>query len=210
MDAYPNPLWSKYKARRSDPLGYWDMLPIVLKNQLLMLTVMALVYYFRPLTTTPIIPSLSMHLFGIISTYILLDICFYSTHRLLHVRALYFLHDRHHRSYATVGLSGMYQDSLDYFLTTALANCLSSIIFPQYVHVGSVWVLTFIGSINSIHSHGCYDFPLMPKTDEHYLHHALHNVNYGAGLCDWLFGTMRLERGDVYIKPIGVKGIKED
>lgn len=46
-----------------------------------------------------------------------------------------------------------------------------------------------IGSLNSIHSHGAYRFPLMPVPDAHDLHHSKFHWNFGTGPLDKAHGT---------------------
>ena len=57
-------------------------------------------------------------------------------------------------------------------------------------HVVSVWLFAIIGSFNNIHSHGGYNFPFMPMTDFHRIHHNRILVNYGTEALDKLHGTV--------------------
>ena len=57
-------------------------------------------------------------------------------------------------------------------------------------HIFSVWLFSIIGSLNSIHSHGGYNFPCMPLTDFHRIHHNKILSNYGTGPLDKIHGTV--------------------
>ena len=51
-------------------------------------------------------------------------------------------------------------------------------------HAATVWLFAIIGSLNSIHSHGAYRFPMMPVPDAHDVHHSKFHWNFGTGPLD--------------------------
>ena len=114
---------------------------------------------------------------------------FYCTHRWLHHPSLFAYHAMHHASKASVGVSGMYQGSVDYFLTTTLAHSLAPLLCNT--HVSVLWITAFLGGINSVQSHGGYvwTWDVLPSPADHALHHVNYKCNFATGPLDRLFGT---------------------
>jgi sterol desaturase/sphingolipid hydroxylase (fatty acid hydroxylase superfamily) len=191
MDARPSGWWGRFKLHRRDSLGYSDMIGRALFNQLqLVIGVAALRWADRGLRVEPErLPSVGGLLLQIAATFLAHEVVFYTTHRALHSRALFRFHAKHHESKGSVGVSGMYQDSLDYLLTTTLAHMAAPVLFDT--HCVTTWVVAAVGGLNSVHSHSGYEFPLglLPSPREHDLHHANYAVNFGTGPLDYLLGT---------------------
>jgi len=163
------------------------MLPVVLTNQIQLVLGLLAMWYFDCMNRAlplPSAPSFVAHLLGCYAIY---EIIFYSSHRILHIPSLYAYHALHHVTKGSVGVSGMYQGHLDYFLTTTVALSMGPIVLGSHVTV--MWLFALVGGFNSIHSHGGYCFPFMPSPREHDLHHANSRVNFGTGPLDWLLGT---------------------
>eukprot|EP00698_Gefionella_okellyi_P020215 TRINITY_DN631_c0_g2_i1.p1 TRINITY_DN631_c0_g2~~TRINITY_DN631_c0_g2_i1.p1 ORF type:complete len:262 (-),score=17.53 TRINITY_DN631_c0_g2_i1:139-924(-) len=189
MDRFKRDAWWKYKMHQRDKLGYASMLPRAILNQSTLLVAFLGVYYFsgrgfRLSTPLPGPVEIVSHTIVVLAIY---EIIFYVTHRLLHTKTLFAYHALHHTTFGSVGVSGMYQHWIDYFLTTILALAVGPIVCDT--HVVSLLLVTIIGSCNSIHSHGAYRFPFMPLPDDHELHHRNPRVNFATGPMDWLCGT---------------------
>eukprot|EP00729_Bicosta_minor_P012112 gene12112-4244_t len=173
------PWWAKYKLHTKDTLTYYDMLPNVLFNQFAVFLPALVLLAFasddgrglrldngRP----PTVPMMLLHLVGLVASY---------------EYAAY--HKKHHQTFASVGISGQYATALDFFMMQA-----GPVIVGTYVlncHAATVWLFAIIGSLNSIHSHGAYRFPLMPVPDAHDLHHSKFHWNFGTGPLDKAHGT---------------------
>lgn len=97
----------------------------------------------------------------------------------------------HHTTFASVGISGQYASGLEFILMQAGPVLVGAALLNT--HVASVCLFAIIGSLNSIHSHGGYRFPLMPVPDEHEVHHSKFNYNYGTGPLDRFHGTKYLD-----------------
>jgi len=204
FDAFPLFIWSQYKRSdvKKERETYWSMLPNVLSNQLQLLVAFIVVWALGGLritpensqpapdgTSTPMPPSVSHVLFHTLLNYLVYETIFFWTHWLMHIPSLYYLHKKHHDTYAAIGISGQYQGAIDFLLTTSVALGLGPLMFGT--HPMACWLLAIIGGLNSVHSHAGYDFPLMPSTKEHTLHHYNYKVNFGTGPWDWLLGTYR-------------------
>lgn len=195
-----NRWWAKYKIHTKDTLTYYDMLPNVLFNQFAVFLPALVLLAFasdhgRGLRLDngqpPSVATLLLHLVGLVASY---EIFFYYGHLLLHHPKLYArFHKKHHQTFASVGISGQYATALDFFMMQA-----GPVIVGTYVldcHAATVWLFAIIGSLNSIHSHGAYRFPMMPVPDAHDVHHSKFHWNFGTGPLDKTHGT-RYESGN--------------
>lgn len=187
----PSARWeflTRYKLYQLEDLGANDIWLVALLNQLLLGVPMFIqwIYSNSGYHALPL-PSPPRLLWEMVVWYAAYELVFYVTHRALHYRPLFFLHARHHQTFGSIGLSGMYQTIIDFFLTTTAAHMLG--IYLSSAHSATIWIMSFIGGMNSIHSHGGYQFPGMPSVREHGLHHSMYRVNYGSGPLDMLLGT---------------------
>jgi len=116
--------------------------------------------------------------------YLSYETIFYWVHRIMHMPAFYHLHEMHHRTRGSVGISGMYQGAIDYVLTTSIAHITMPYLLDA--HCMTLWASCLVGSLNSVHSHSGWDFPLylFPSPEEHNLHHWRYTVNFGTGPWD--------------------------
>ena len=120
--------------------------------------------------------------------YLSYEVLFYFGHRFLHLPGIYGrFHKQHHQTFGSVGISGQYASVPDFAVMTFVPVMLAAVSFD--VHLSALWLFSIIGSLNSIHSHGCYEFPLFPSTKDHSLHHEKLDCNYGTGILDALLGT---------------------
>jgi len=192
--------WAKYKIHTKDTLTYYDMLPNVLLNQFSVFLPALIILAFasddgRGLRLDhgqpPTVTMMLLHLVGLVASY---EIFFYYGHLVLHHPNLYArFHKKHHKTFASVGISGQYATPLDFFMMQAGPVIIGTFVLD--CHVATVWLFAIIGSLNSIHSHGAYRFPLMPVPDAHDVHHSKFHWNFGTGPLDKMHGT-RYESGN--------------
>ena len=190
MDSRPEAAWGKYKVHRRDKLSYKDMLPTVLFNQFVYFLPVTLVSGFlgrglRLQESPPLVSELFLHT---VSLYLIYEIIFYFAHRVLHLPTFYEkFHKLHHQTFGSVGISGQYATGLDFALMQWIPGLCGAVLLDS--HVASVWFFTMIGSFNSIHSHGGYNFPGFPNPHEHGEHHSKIHLCYGTGPLDALLHT---------------------
>eukprot|EP01126_Amoeba_proteus_P029151 TRINITY_DN2873_c0_g1_i2.p1 TRINITY_DN2873_c0_g1~~TRINITY_DN2873_c0_g1_i2.p1 ORF type:complete len:188 (-),score=28.42 TRINITY_DN2873_c0_g1_i2:178-741(-) len=166
------------------------MIPVVLRNQFFSLVVWPLMVYKlgRGYRVDLQLPAGREIGFQFLVALFMYELVFYWTHRLLHSRKwLYEFHALHHKTKGSVGVSGMYASLLDGWAMSTGAGAVGLILVDSHVVV--VWLWTFLGAINSVHSHGGYEFPFMPSPSDHELHHANYISNFGVGLFDTLCNT---------------------
>lgn len=114
---------------------------------------------------------------------ILSDIIFYTTHRILHTKKLYFIHALHHSYRYTFGLGAIYAHPIEFVL-----NNLCSLIVPILLlgipsnHVTIIILL--ISFMTVVLSHGGYI-----KDQSHLIHHLKYTYNYSFFITDYIFGT---------------------
>jgi sterol desaturase/sphingolipid hydroxylase (fatty acid hydroxylase superfamily) len=128
-------------------------------------------------------------LFDLVSAYLLMDILYFLTHRLLHTKYFYSkYHKFHHEIIMPVGISATYLTLLDYY------SNIFSIYFPLFIlsadsFTTKLWIV--ISTLNTVFIGHCGYSPMANFHDNHHLHF---NYNYGVGIwADKLFGTVYRE-----------------
>jgi sterol desaturase/sphingolipid hydroxylase (fatty acid hydroxylase superfamily) len=125
-------------------------------------------------------------LFDLAMAYLLMDILYWATHRLLHTKYFYNrYHKFHHEIISPVGISATYLTLLDFY------SNIFSIYFPLIMlssdaTTTSLWMI--ISTLNTIFIGHCGYGPIASFHDNHHLHF---NCNYGVGIwADKLCGTV--------------------
>lgn len=124
-------------------------------------------------------------IFDIIMSYILMDIVYYFTHRLLHTKRFYAkYHKKHHEITCPVGLSSTYLTIIDFY-SNILSIYLPPIILSSDHTTFTLWII--ISTLNTVLiGHSGYD----PIASFHDNHHKNFNCNYGVGIvADYIFDT---------------------
>ena len=112
-------------------------------------------------------------------------------------------HKKHHLTYASVGVSGLYMTSVDCFLSQTLPQIVGPALFDFHPMV--MWLGAMIGTMNSVHTHSGYDLWGLASPHGHELHHSRYKVNYGTGILDRILNT-RLEEHEVVREGFGMGG----
>lgn len=124
-------------------------------------------------------------IFNIVMSYFVTDILFYSTHRLLHLPALYFIHKKHHEYEFPIGIGAMYAHPVDFFFTNLIPFTFPVFFYPPTYIIKLIIIISI--STTVIQSHGGYTF----LNSGHLDHHRYYKINYGLGPMDRLLGTHR-------------------
>jgi len=137
--------------------------------------------------------SIPEFVFWFILQVISVDVIFYWTHRLCHVKPLYVrVHKRHHELHSPIAFSSVYAHWFEHIFV----NVTSSFIFQYYVN--NSYLLVFWASVaafKTCQGHSGYDFSFIGKSwNYHDLHHENPKYNFGSGalmIFDRLFGTLK-------------------
>lgn len=195
----PGNLVYKWKVIRDDPVTWTKALPVVLRNQfLILLPIMTLGAYFE----FGFRANVSVHWWMfVVHAYILgvvHDVVFYFGHKFLHTKwAFHTLdHALHHTSKAGCAASAMYMAPVDFFVQIVapygafLMLCMTDYRFDI--------LLASIGSVAAMYEHSGYCFTRRwhaLDTTMHFSHHlgrvsgSLSEGVLSPGYCDMIFGT---------------------
>jgi sterol desaturase/sphingolipid hydroxylase (fatty acid hydroxylase superfamily) len=186
--------YKKIKAKNNMELNkiYYKIIPYVLSNVFLLS--LPAVYYFDKLLVNP-----NYHLLKdlplaakYITMPLLIDIMFYTMHRLFHSKYLYYFHKRHHELVSPVGIGSFYMSPVEFY---------GAIVIPIFAP------LVLLGA-NNFHSHLWITFTIYNGicvshsntknlSEFHDYHHNSKNTgfryNFGIDIfMDRLFGTRKV------------------
>lgn len=209
---------SSFKVRNNDRLGYTELLPRVLFNQIFILLPAMVVLQYAGLAFTGA-PHLSVLHFvaGMALMVIGHDVVQYIFHRfLLHRLGLFrkLGHNVHHSTGASKAISACYMSPVDFFLEIALPYLVPLVLVGAGADVLFHLTLASVGAIGGLYEHSGYDFavrlpppnrsgsrlqPLawlshLTTSKAHGEHHRRSNVSFSdgfgsTGICDTIFKT---------------------
>lgn len=169
------------KTRPEIVKDYNKMMPNVLTNLVLSIPVIKYIEYLYLNTNfTTISENLFINLF---LWMLLCDLIFYTNHRLLHTRSLFFIHKTHHEFSFTYGAGAIYAHPLDFVFANLFPIGIPFIVF-NIPYLQCLFITFFSSFLTVFVSHGGY-FP----NQSHLLHHKKKMVNYGLFYTDRLFNT---------------------
>ena len=119
-------------------------------------------------------------------SYIVIDVWFYWTHRLLHWGPLYrHVHKMHHRFKAPTAIAAVYAHPVEFLLGNTAGVILGPLLTNAHPYTAYAWVGLCL--CTTCASHSGYKAASAQKHDDH---HKYVDCNYGVGIfCDWIFGT---------------------
>ena len=161
-------------------------------NQLLLLSVHAVIVYglgVSLLPIDPILPSLGRFAADFAFGLIFREILFYYVHRLFHHPKLYpWIHKKHHRFTVPIAYAATYCTFTEHVLANTIPVVLPHTLLNA--HVVSRWAFVGYEIFQSVIDHSGFYFTIWPAGRAHDYHHEKFRVCYGTiGLLDWLHGT---------------------
>ena len=159
--------------------NYKQILPYVLINLCISYPIfdIANIYYntIKPNNLNPII--------NIFLWLCLSDLIFYTVHRLLHTKQLYFIHSIHHEYRYTHGIGAIYAHPIEFVLNNIVALVLPIYFIGIPLYQGYL-IMVFSTFYTVVISHGGFI-----KDQDHLIHHQTYKYNYGLFVMDNIFRT---------------------
>lgn len=134
--------------------------------------------------------NLYMELGKLSIIYIIAEIWFYISHRILHTPYLYNrVHKQHHYFQLPFCISGAYAHPFEFIFSNIITAMCGPILLQP--HLYTIIFVAYISIIFNTLSHSCYEFNYIYSAKFHDVHHDKYKYNYGLiGMMDKLFGTL--------------------
>ena len=133
------------------------------------------------------LPPLSEVAYSAVAIVACVEVGFYYSHRLLHVKSLYFFHKPHHTFVTPIALSAIYSHPVEAFISSVC--CIVGPAFFLRTHLSLFYFGMFVGWAVTCRSHSGYGG--IDNRIAHDLHHSKNNGNFGlTGVLDYLHGTI--------------------
>ncbi|HEY8032851.1 MAG TPA: sterol desaturase family protein [Methylocella sp.] len=209
---------ASFKVRDNDRLGYFELLPRILFNQIFILLPAMVAFQYTGLAFTGASRlSLWHFIAGVVLMGVGHDIVQYVFHRfVLHrpglIRKLG--HSVHHSTGASKAISACFMSPADFFLEIALPYLVPLALVGAGADVLFHLTVASLGAIGGLYEHSGYDFAIrLPRSDRsgsklqpmawlshlltskaHGEHHRRNNVSFSdgfgsPGICDTIFKT---------------------
>lgn len=137
--------------------------------------------------------TFSSSLYHLLLIYLIHDMWFWATHRLMHTKVMFRLaHCVHHYKYKSHFLMGFCVHPIELFIVY-FGAFLSGPIFLQLLgdpcseNTFIVWAL--VATFYIFWSHTNLDLPWILNSKTHDIHHKKYTKNFSTGPADWIFGT---------------------
>jgi len=144
--------------------------------------------------------EMALHYLGYV---VVNEVCFYYSHRLLHIKALYGrCHKLHHEFTSPIGLVASYCHPFEMLVSNVMplfGGCL-----PLHSHCYTLLIWVIFGVLTTQTHHCGYHWPWLGMDHQpsyHDFHHEKFNCNYGAmGWLDKLHGTDAMWKEHLAVK----------
>ena len=113
------------------------------------------------------------------------DLLFYTVHRMLHTKYLYFIHAVHHEFKYTYGIGSIYAHPIEFYMANLGPVAVPLIVFCVPLQLCDFIVL-FSTFYTVIVSHGGFKLKI---SSGHLYHHLKYKYNFGLFKMDKVFGT---------------------
>ena len=115
----------------------------------------------------------------------ILDLCFYSTHRLLHIPLFYRFHKKHHELITPIGIGAFYMSSIEFYFGVILPIFIPLLLLGiNNIHLHIYTIILIGNAIYRSHSN------TKNLSEFHNNHHIYFKYNYGIDIfMDYIFNT---------------------
>ena len=193
-----NPLerWKIQKGKYETFPNVCKMMVYVVVNQTLS-TAAAVMTQPRRDISIETVPSCVDLAWQVVACMVLYDSFFFCLHCIMHTEWMYYnIHQTHHLSKTSIGISNAYFNPIDYVLTTFCVY-IPPLLISNHVVTQIVWFSVLV--CESTNAHCGYRIPFLPDARDHDFHHSHSNhanekyrfVNMGSFFLIWdrILGT---------------------
>lgn len=200
LDLFASPDFKrKYKIQdeRKSIHSQWEIFEVGIRNEVVQFIVIFTLFYYylnkydNPSDYYSFIPRQVVNFFWNIVCFVIFDFVMYYGHVWMHnTKEFKSVHQGHHETFATSGLSSHFMSTIDFFIESiGILMAYIMILIPLGCPVVPIIQFASYGIYNTVFVHSGWNFPFAPDPYPHYLHHLKYRVNYGIGIFDRIHST---------------------
>jgi fatty acid hydroxylase domain-containing protein 2 len=168
----------KYKVQpgTNEPLDYGRLVKVigqVLFNQFVItIPTISVVYRLssHDLPDHQQLPTFATVILHVIGGFLIREVTFYYSHRLLHAGVFYkYIHKQHHEFTSPIGISAMYCHPVEHVISNYLPSALPISVLKM--HVVTTWIWLIVLFFETITAHSGYHLPFLVSSEFHDFHH---------------------------------------
>ena len=169
----------------------FDIIKVVVVNQLVLTPFIASILYRYYENQIIEFPTFFIFCRDIILFFLVIEVCFYYSHRFLHLPFIYkHIHKLHHKYNAPISITALYAHPIEYIISNILPVMIGPILCSS--HLVTIYTWLFIVIINTVTVHSGYNIFYILDSTKHDMHHKNFNCNYGVlNILDYLYGILK-------------------
>lgn len=150
------------------------------------------------------VPSFSILMYELCASNVLLEICSFYAHRLMHHKLFYKrFHKVHHEFHLPLPMGALYNHPIEHITMNLIPIFIGPIILRTHFSTAIIWILINLSC--AVTDHANVHLPLLKSPRFHNFHHESSTGNFGiTGMMDFICGTDKKFRSSKQFNEHGI------